>query len=339
MLRDKLPGGWKLRIERVSKENTGGPDARVVVSPPAGAELEVVVVVRNRLEPRDVKRIVEHLEKLGAGEAHGMVMAPFVSPLARSRLSEADLGYADATGTTELTLASASSSLTLSSVGAHTNPWPEMRPLASLKGPASARVVRALCDFAPPYGVKELSERSGASAPVVSRVLGVLDSDGLIERAKRGPVTEVDWAGILERWSADYTFAETNPVRSCLEARGAQALFEKLAATDLNYALTGPAAVRHKARVAGERAVALFVDDLPRAKRALGLTEVESGANVLLAEAFDPVVFERSSTIDGLVAVAASQAAIDLLTGPGRWPAQGQALIAWMRENENDWRD
>ena len=338
MLREKLPTGWKLRLERAYQANTGEPDARVVVSPPAGAELEVLVAVRKRLEPRDVKRIAEQLERFGTGEAHRMVMAPYVSPLARSRLSEADLGYADATGTTELTLASANSSFTVSSVGAHTNPWPERRPLASLKGPASARVVRALCDISPPYGVNDLAERSGASAPVVSRVLGVLDSDGLIERAKRGPVTEVDWVGILERWSADYAFAETNPVRSCLEARGTQALFEKLAASGLNYALTGPAAVRHQIRVAGERAVALFVDDLPRAKRALDLTEVESGANVLLAEAFDPVVFERNNTIDGLVAVAPSQAAVDLLTGPGRWPAQGQALIAWMRENENDWR-
>lgn len=33
-----------------------------------------------------------------------------------------------------------------------------------------------------------------------------------------------------------------------------------------------------------------------------------------------------------------SQVAVDLLTGPGRNPAEGQALLDWMEINERAWR-
>jgi hypothetical protein len=70
----------------------------------------------------------------------------------------------------------------------------------------------------------------------------------------------------------------------------------------------------------------------------LGLRSADAGANVLLAEPFDPVVFDRTSTRDDLRVVAASQLAADLLTGPGREPSQGEELLAWMRDNGDAWR-
>jgi hypothetical protein len=60
---------------------------------------------------------------------------------------------------------------------------------------------------------------------------------------------------------------------------------------------------------------------------------------VLLLEPFDEVVFRRTRSADGLVAVASSQCAVDLLTGSGREPAQGDALIDWMTEHEDAWRN
>ncbi len=35
---------------------------------------------------------------------------------------------------------------------------------------------------------------------------------------------------------------------------------------------------------------------------------------------------------------ALSQVAVDLLTGPGRNPAEGQALLDWMETDERTWR-
>ena len=59
---------------------------------------------------------------------------------------------------------------------------------------------------------------------------------------------------------------------------------------------------------------------------------------MLLLEPFDPVVFEQGWARDDLDYCALSQVAADLLTSPGRGPAEGEALIRWMRENEDAWR-
>ena len=47
----------------------------------------------------------------------------------------------------------------------------------------------------------------------------------------------------------------------------------------------------------------------------------------------------RMTNIDGVTYAAPSQVVIDCLTGNGRMPAEGEALLAWMLENEVEWRD
>jgi len=59
---------------------------------------------------------------------------------------------------------------------------------------------------------------------------------------------------------------------------------------------------------------------------------------VIVLEAFDPVVFERTSRRQGMACVAFSQIAADLMTSSGRGPAEGEELIRWMKENESEWR-
>lgn len=58
----------------------------------------------------------------------------------------------------------------------------------------------------------------------------------------------------------------------------------------------------------------------------------------MLIEPEDEWVFEGRILRNGLSAVAISQAAADLLTSPGRGPAEAEALIAWMHDNERAWR-
>jgi hypothetical protein len=38
------------------------------------------------------------------------------------------------------------------------------------------------------------------------------------------------------------------------------------------------------------------------------------------------------------VTVAPTQLVVDLLTGPGREPSEGDELLAWMKRNEDAWR-
>lgn len=71
----------------------------------------------------------------------------------------------------------------------------------------------------------------------------------------------------------------------------------------------------------------------------LNFRPAETGVNVVLAEPFDQVVFERSTSRDGAQVVAPSQLVADLLTGgPGREPSEGNELLSWMRSHEDAWR-
>jgi hypothetical protein len=58
----------------------------------------------------------------------------------------------------------------------------------------------------------------------------------------------------------------------------------------------------------------------------------------MLLRPFDPIVFARTRIEDGLRYAAPSQVAVDCLTGNGRMPAEGEALLRWMQANEPAWR-
>ncbi len=82
----------------------------------------------------------------------------------------------------------------------------------------------------------------------------------------------------------------------------------------------------------------LFVDDVQTAARTLDLRETVLGANLFIAEPFDPVVYQRTIKHNGLTLAAPSQIAADLLTGTGRMPSEGVEMLDWMKDNERDWR-
>ena len=86
------------------------------------------------------------------------------------------------------------------------------------------------------------------------------------------------------------------------------------------------------------RVAAFYVDNISEAAKLLQLRPTDAGANVLLIEPFDAVVFERTLVREGFVTVAPTQLAVDLLTGPGREPSEGDELLAWMKRNEDAWR-
>jgi hypothetical protein len=60
---------------------------------------------------------------------------------------------------------------------------------------------------------------------------------------------------------------------------------------------------------------------------------------IITAVPYDPVVFRRTSTIDGLTFASVVQVAIDCLAGMSRMPQEGDALLDWMARNESKWRE
>jgi len=267
-----------------------------------------------------------------------LLAARYLAPATRERIAEAGAGYVDATG--NVYFATDRPALLLRDRGADRDPWRGPgRPRGTLKGPPAARVVRALIDFAPPYTVPEIAERSGASTGATYRVVKFLEEQELLERESQGPITGIRWRSLIERWSRDYGFAPSNTVATFLEPRGLSALTARLVEeSQLEYAVTGSLAVQQVAPYAQARLAMLYVRDINKAAAALNLRATATGANVALAAGDYDMAFERTRLEDGLRLAALSQVAVDLLSGPGRNPSEATALMDWMESNESDWR-
>jgi hypothetical protein len=222
--------------------------------------------------------------------------------------------------------------------GAERDPAPPKRALGSLKGPAAGRVVRAACDYRPPYGVRELANRAGASIGSVARVFDLLRREALVERDERGAVTAVDWEKLIRRWTQDYALLKSNRVSNWLVPRGLPSLLKSLAECKSRYAVTGSSVAAALAPISPPRLLTVYVDDAPAFAGKLDLRPAEAGTNVLLVEPFDAVIFDRTLRRDDVTFANPSQVAADLLTGPGRAPAEAESLLAWMKKNEDAWR-
>jgi hypothetical protein len=342
LLRDRLPASWSLDATLEPARRDPRIDAELRVRAPDGGEVTVLVEAKRLLNTRDVPVAVEQLQRAASSldeeDAVLMVVARYLAPATRERIVAAGAGYADLTG--NLQLAADRPALLIRERGADRDPWRGPgRPRGTLKGPPAARVVRALIDFTPPYTVPELSERAGASTGATYRVVEFLEEQELLARQPRGSITDVRWRQVLERWSRDYGFAQSNTVATFLEPRGLPALTERLSQRPtLEYVLTGSLAAERLAAYAPARLAMLYVRDIASAAELLELRPTESGANVALASGDYDVVFEREQVIDGVRIAAVSQVAVDLLTGPGRNPSEATALLDWMTAHESAWR-
>lgn len=343
-LRGRLPSSWTLdaRGDRAI-EPTLPYGAELRLAAPDGTDAIVLVEAKRLVNTRDVPVVLESLQRAASAwnstqVVVPMVMARYLPPATRERIAAAGAGYADATG--NLLLACERPALFLRDRGADRDPWRGPgRPRGTLQGGPAARVVRALVDFAPPYTVPELAARASASTGATYRVVGFVEEEGLLQRRRYGPISDVRWRPLLERWSQDYGFLASNTVQTFLEPRGLSALTDRLAQMpDLDYVVTGSLAAGRVAAYAPARLATLYVRDLKAAAEALGLRQVDSGTNVALAAGKYNVVFERAELFDDVRMAAASQVAVDLLTGPGRSPSEAVAMLEWMERSERAWR-
>lgn len=337
----RLPKGWNadVKVDACIGTELLQPDAIVTVRSPDGRSAELVIEVRRHIEPRMVRSALEQVQRYCAalGEAATPVVgAAYLSPRSREALAEAGISYIDTTGNVHLEVSSPG--LFISAAGAERDPWPARYPLASLRGRGAGAAVRAIVDNHAPFRVRQLSEISGVPAPTLSRVIVLLDREGIVMRNPRGAVLDVDWQGAIRRWAEDYGQLSSNRPTMLLDPRGIRSVEQRLIESSLTYAATGAFAAQRFNPVAPARTASLYVEDPIEAANKLNLREVDAGANVVLLEPFDPVVRSGVTTRDGLACVAPSQLAADLLTGPGREPSQGEAILDWMADNEHTWR-
>ncbi len=346
MLAERLPTGWSARLDSEGWPRSDGGqrrlDALIEVKGADGRSATLIAEVKKAVDGRTVGPLRQQLAAMleDFPNSRGLVMAQYLSPPVRAKLTEAGLSYIDATGNIRVEIESPG--LFLSDRGADRDPWRGPgRPLGTLKGWPAAKVVRALADFAGPWTMRQLVDASGASTGATYRVVEYLEREGLVERGEDGQVTIPDWVQVLRRWSGDYGLVRTNRITQWIAPRGLPNLTKRIrtATESVSYAVTGSQAAAAWASYAPARAAMIYVEDARRASEAWGLRPADAGANVILAEPKFDVVFERTITNEeGLVIAAPTQVAVDLMTGPGRNPSEAEELLNWMQRNEGSWR-
>jgi len=339
LLRNRLPDNWRIHVQRPPIDPA--IDAILALTASSGEQVRYLVEAKRLLVSRDIPKVSEQLRRAADRapiDTKTMVMSRYLAPQIRERLSEADMSFIDATG--NILVQSSRPALYVSDRGADKDPWRGPgRPRGSLAGEPAARVARTLLARRGPWSARDLVNASGASTGATYRVLEFLQEEGLMQKAGTDYVLK-DWPELLRRWSRDYSFFRNNRTSSYIEPRGLAALQRKAADSEYSqYAITGTIAAEQWAPYAPARAAMVYVDDAAGAAKEWGLRPAEKGANVILAEPKYDVVFSGAgANREGAVIVAVEQAAVDLLTGPGRNPSEGEELIAWMERNESEWR-
>lgn len=343
-LRNTLPASWQVdRSQRTvsgSTEPAGVLDAAIDVRTSDGTWATLAVEARRTFSPRDVELLLSGLARsllALAGHIPVLVVAPWLSTRTQEILAAERINYVDLTGNARIQLDNPA--LYLQSTGAQRNPAPAPRGEVRLRGPKAGRLVRVLADVRPPYGVREIAAAAQLNPGYVSRLLDTLDREALVERDRRGPVRAVDVSGLLRRWAQSYDVFSSNAAMGFLAPAGTRATLDRLADGCADrVAVTGSfAAVRH-APVAASAFLVAYCDDPAALARELELLPADTGANIALLRAFDPIVWSQTEQDDGITYAGVSQVAVDCLTGNGRMPAEGEALLGWMSENETQWR-
>lgn len=341
-LRARVPAEWEIDLSQAATSSPlGGADSLMIVVAPDGSAANFCVTVKNAVVARDIPSLRERCGESMAqvpGSAC-LVVTRYLATADRVRLDDAGISYIDATG--NMKVWSSAPAFFLSDRGADSDPWRGPgRPRGTLKGEPAAKVVRALVDLPGPWRVRELADISRASVGSVYRVMQFLEEQELAERLPDRRFLVPDWAALLRRWSDDYQLLRTNTVTRWIAPRGLSDLLDTVREhKEVDYAVTGSVAAAAWAAYAPARSAMVYVRNAERAAANWGLRETEAGANVLLIEPTYPVVMERAMTaLEGLTVARPTQVAVDLMTGPGRAPAEAHELIEWMRAHEQSWR-
>jgi hypothetical protein len=330
------------RSNRVVPGGPGGPTGRVDdlidIGTKSGYVATLAVEAKRNISPRDAERMlpgqVERLARLA--NIQFLVVAPWLSSRTRELLAGRGFNYADLTGNTLIRIEQPP--VYIRTDGASRDPSPAARGSARLRGPKAGRLIRYLADVLPPYGVRELSAKADLAPGYVSRLLEALDREALIERDDRGRVRSVDVPRTLRRYAESYDIFKANSAALFVGKAGAAQVLGELGGLGRSVAITGSFAASRLAPVAAPALLVVYCDDVAATATGLNLLPASEGANVVLLRPFDPIVWERTEA-DGLATyVAPTQVALDCLAGNGRMPAEGEAVLTWLSENESNWR-
>lgn len=337
-----LPADWKVERQNRTSQQTGrAVDGFLNIITPGGVAGSFYAQSGTSMSPRDVQQLVNGPTL--ALQTQGTILlaiAPWLSQTSQKLLTEAGWSYVDLTGNVRISVGNPPLFVHLQ--GAKRDPAPKSRGTLRLGGARTGRLLRFLCDVRPPYGVREVAAATGLNQGWVSEILKTLYNQGLVDKSgPRGVISAADPPSIIRRWAETYDLFRTNDSQSFIAPDGARRCLEELVEVGdaaPRWELTGSFVAVTYSPVAAPGLLAIYTEDRPDLARRLRLLPADTGADVVLLSPFDAVVRDRSTVRNGIPTVAPSQLAVDCLTGNGRMPAEGEAILAWMTEHETEWR-
>lgn len=337
ILRQRLPPGWGVnQYEREVVLRGVRLDGVLTVVAPDGRTGDIALELKTRFTPKSAMALIAMLDQ--PERENTMVVTRFVTKGTQERLKAAGVNWLDLSGNIRLIVRDPG--LFIDAQGAEKRPGVEAGTVRSLKGRKAGALVRELLRAKVPLTASDLAKEAGVDAGYTSRVLEFLEDEALIEREKRGPVTSVSRSSLVERWATDAPWEGRGTMGMFLDPRGLTAFLERLGRDGGRYAITGSLAAQRWAPVAVPRLAQVYVSEDPgEAASRLGVRPADSGANVQLVRPAEKSILQAiEEGADGLKYVSPLQAAVDLLTSPGRGPAEGRELLEWMRGREDAWR-
>lgn len=339
ILERRLPPRWTVALQPSTNPSE---DWDLIVKTEMGnGQNTLLMETRQNFAPRDVAELTGGFVRRLRGRTSQvpiLLVAPYISARGRELLTENDINYLDLTGNVRITLEYPG--LFVLTEGAQVDPAPVTRGSRGLRGAKVGAVVRTLIDCRPPYTGTQIAKASSVNEGYVSRILDTLIDEGLITRSRSGPVLDADWAALLrQRASALKLFRNTGTFRF-VARNGAQQLLDAVGHLDpdVQPVITGSFAAVRLAPVAAPTQLVLYTRNPRLLASRLPMLEVESGADTVLIRPENNVAIRGFAVEDGLRYAAPSQVAIDCLSGSGRMPAEGEAVIEWMLANEERWR-
>lgn len=348
ILAQKLPLQWTVK-EVSSGLEKNRANARIRLSVPRGGETTLNVVLKQSFQPIDVDRIKDNTVLVSSKKGREiLVVSPFISPSARAKLRENAFGYLDFSGNIWISLVVPA--LYIETEGAQKNPLKTDRQARTLKGVKAGLIVRELAESAAVPGVRALAKRIEVDPGYVSRVFGFLEVEAIIRRkpltgihartqsSNRRAEWSLDWVALIRRWALDAPLENRGRIFTYLEPRGLKAALANLAGARFKYAITGSFAAAEVAPIASPRLLQIYVESADEVAAELGLREANHGGNIMLVEAETELPFLRLRRKNDLNYATLSHVVADLLSSPGRAPAEAEELIEWMKKSEEMWR-
>lgn len=325
-IRSELPDllgrllGRPVRSER-SKTNTMGCQADIdaVLTDQV---LEYRIIYRRRASAEDMKGTLDLISACEDAPENRvlLILVPHMTEVGKKLLAQNQVSWFDLSGNAEITVPRLRVL-----VDGKKSRFPRPRRSPNLFSPKSARISRCLLIHPLMWLTqKEITEATGVSKGLTSRICKRLEESGLIDRSPVGEVRASDPDELLDLWQDAYQFKNHRILRGHLPARDGpdllRSLAEKVQGKPVRFAFTGLGAAWLLSPHANFRLVSAYIEGalLDDLLMELGGREEETGGNLWLVSPNDRGVFQGEEDVKGFPTVNPVQVYLDLKDHPER---------------------